>query len=55
MAGLGAGLWTTADLESMARERTTYVPAWDDRRRADRLAEWHAAVVLARTRPSEHR
>jgi glycerol kinase len=55
MAGLGAGLWTTADLESMARERTSYVPAWDDSTRTHRMTEWHAAVALARTRSSADR
>lgn len=51
LAGLGAGLWTTADLEAMPRERTSYVPRWDDRHRAWWTAVWHDAVSLARTRP----
>jgi glycerol kinase len=50
MAGLGVGLWTTADLESMPRERTSYAPVWDDHRRARSKAVWHEAVMLARTR-----
>lgn len=52
LAGLGAGLWTTADLESMPRERTSYAPAWDDSRRARSMAAWHDAVRLARIRPA---
>jgi glycerol kinase len=55
LAGLGAGLWTTADLEAMSRERTSYAPEWDERRRGEWRAGWHAAVALARTRPSDAR
>ncbi|MFB9378407.1 FGGY family carbohydrate kinase [Kineococcus gynurae] len=50
LAGVGAGLWTLADLERRAAARTPYLPA-DGTDRESRLSAWHAAVDAARRTP----
>ena len=51
VAGLGAGLWSLADLEALPRPRTGYSPASTDAERAGRRRSWHAAVAAALRRP----
>ena len=55
VAGLGAGLWTSADLERLPRARTTYSPQSTPALRGDRQRGWHAAVssALGRTHLQE--
>lgn len=46
-AGLGAGLWTLADLEDLPREHIDYQPRSAAEHRADRQRDWHTAVSAA--------
>lgn len=48
LAGVGAGLWTLADLEQRTSARTPYSPGRPDARRRQEQAAWHAAVEAAR-------
>lgn len=49
LAGLGLGLWTTADLEARAdRDLEIFTPAWDDERRKSAVARWHQRLSVAR-------
>lgn len=48
MAGLGAGLWSFAELEDLPRQRKPYRPDPDDALRALRQHAWHRAVTAAR-------
>ena len=50
VAGIGAGLWSLADLDQLARERTTYQPQSDQQQRQQRQRDWHSAVAAARSR-----
>ena len=47
VAGLGAGLWSLADLEALPRPRTAYAPRSSAPERTDRQRVWHAAVSSA--------
>lgn len=47
IAGLGAGLWTLADLESLPHPRTPYNPASEPTTRANQQRGWHAALTAA--------
>lgn len=51
MAGLGAGLWSDADLATMPRERDEFEPAADGEVVAARRASWDAAVARSRMKP----
>ncbi|GAB2580451.1 FGGY-family carbohydrate kinase [Microlunatus antarcticus] len=55
VAGLGAGLWTLADLEALPRPSTAYAPRSDDPGRTERRHRWHAAVssALSSTHPQD--
>lgn len=57
VAGLGAGVWSLADLERLPRERTAYAPRSTADERAARRRGWHAAVssALAGTHTEEAR
>lgn len=48
MAGLGAGIWSMSDLETLKRERESYHPRAAVQWRFDRQAAWHEAVARAR-------
>lgn len=48
-AGVGAGLWTLTDLESLPRARTHYAPHLGADDRAARQSTWHAAVHASRS------
>ncbi|MFE7036496.1 FGGY family carbohydrate kinase [Streptomyces sp. NPDC057621] len=49
LAGLGLGLWTTADLEQRADAGLrTFAAGWDDARRGDTVARWRHRVAAAR-------
>jgi glycerol kinase len=50
LAGLGAGLWTLGDLESLPRKHEPFTGEWDDGHRARWLAAWHDTVMLSRSR-----
>ncbi|MGI3782498.1 MAG: FGGY-family carbohydrate kinase, partial [Janthinobacterium lividum] len=54
VAGLGAGVWSSADLEALPRPRTAYAPASTG---TERQRDWHAAVAAAlrSNRPQEDR
>lgn len=47
-AGLGAGVWTLAELESLAREYDTLSPDGRDERTLRTLEEWHGALSISR-------
>ena len=47
VAGLGAGLWSLADLEALPRTRTAYSPTSTAYERDERGGDWHAAVSSA--------
>lgn len=51
LAGIGAGLWTLADLEARATARTPYSPTQPAAQRRTRQSFWHAAVAAARAIP----
>ena len=51
LAGLGAGLWSLADLEGLPRPRTAYSPTSTTAERDERRGAWHAAVSAALGRP----
>lgn len=55
VAGLGAGLWSLADLEALPRPRTVYAPHSAAPERAARQRTWHAAVTsaLSSTHPED--
>ena len=50
LAGLGAGVWTRAELEALDRPREPYEPVEAAPSRHARVAAWHAAVARARPR-----
>ena len=47
-AGLGAGIWTLADLESLSREYDTIEPDSRDDRQARLLEDWNDALSISR-------
>ncbi len=49
LAGVGAGLWTVADVCASWRERARYEPQMGEGERACLLAGWHAALGRARS------
>ncbi len=49
LAGVGAGLWTVADVRAGWRERTRFEPRMGEGERARLLAGWHEALGRART------
>ncbi len=49
LAGVGAGLWTLADVRAGWRERTRFEPRMSEGERACLLAGWHAALDRARS------
>jgi glycerol kinase len=51
LAGLGAGLWSEHDLDTLDRPYESYQPAEPPGGRAARQAGWHRAVACARGRP----
>lgn len=51
LAGLGAGLWTHADLDARARAGTVFTPNTSPEDRTARRAGWHAALARARNQP----
>ncbi|MEV4641225.1 FGGY family carbohydrate kinase [Actinoplanes sp. NPDC049548] len=51
VAGLGAGLWSIADLDRLSRAGAEYEPAATEPARQQRLDGWHAAVAAARDLP----
>ncbi|MEV8510498.1 FGGY family carbohydrate kinase [Actinoplanes sp. NPDC051475] len=51
VAGLGAGLWSIADLDRLSRTGAEYRPNSADPQRRQRLDGWHAAVAAARGLP----
>jgi glycerol kinase len=55
IAGIGAGLWSLADLERLPRERITYQPQSDEKQRQRRRSDWHAAVAAARAPHGERK
>jgi glycerol kinase len=48
LAGVGAGLWSVADVRAGWRERERFEPRMDEGERACLLAGWHRAVDRAR-------
>jgi glycerol kinase len=48
IAGVGAGVWSVADLEKLPRERTSYHPGRDRAAPANLKQVWHSAVNAAR-------
>ncbi len=50
LAGVGAGLWTLADVPSLWRERLRYEPLMSGDERERLLAGWADALALARSR-----
>jgi glycerol kinase len=50
-AGLGAGVWTWNDIESLPREREPFSPSEDDESRNRRVTSWHQAVARSRLTP----
>lgn len=49
LAGLGLGLWTTAELEQRAdTDLRITTPTWDDEKRRTALARWHQRLGTAR-------
>jgi glycerol kinase len=55
IAGLGAGLWSIADLDRLSRIGVEYQPNRADTSRQERLHGWHAAVTAARDLPRHAR
>ncbi|MGK5683124.1 FGGY family carbohydrate kinase [Actinoplanes sp. URMC 104] len=55
VAGLGAGLWTVADLDRLGRTGAGYEPSPDSKSRRERMDGWHAAVAAARELPRRSR
>jgi glycerol kinase len=51
LAGLGAGLWSADDLDTLDRAYESYQPAEPPGGRAARQAGWHRAVARARSHP----
>ncbi|WP_218617291.1 FGGY family carbohydrate kinase [Cryptosporangium aurantiacum] len=51
LAGVGAGLWSVADLTDRARATTAFAPATTPEQRRDGRAGWHAAIARSRTQP----
>jgi len=51
LAGVGACLWTVADVRDGWRERARYEPRMGEGERACLLAGWHAALARARASP----
>ncbi|WP_405667390.1 FGGY family carbohydrate kinase [Streptomyces sp. NBC_01166] len=50
LAGIGAGLWTAAELEERAdSDRQAFTPAWDEPHRQAAVAGWHRSLAAART------
>ncbi len=49
LAGVGAGLWTVADVRAGWRERTRFEPRMGEDERACLLAGWHDALDRARS------
>jgi glycerol kinase len=52
LAGLAAGLWSTAELDALPRPHDEFAPAAGAQWRASEVAAWRAAVERARYRPS---
>jgi glycerol kinase len=52
LAGIGAGMWSWAELESLQRPWETYQPREPAPSRQRRLASWHRAVSRSCFRPS---
>lgn len=50
MAGLGAGLWSEADLKELPRDRDEFTPAGDATELATRRASWAESVTRSRMR-----
>jgi len=48
LAGLGAGVWTRAELDALERPREVFQPAEPAEARRRRLEAWHAALARAR-------
>ena len=48
LAGLGAGVWTRAELDALERPREVFQPAEPADARRRRLDAWHAALARAR-------
>jgi glycerol kinase len=48
LAGIGAGLWTKADVGSIWREATRYEPRMADAERERLLHHWRLAVERAK-------
>lgn len=48
LAGVGAGIWTFADLKALPREGTVFTPATDDVRRQRLRMEWRRMVARSR-------
>jgi glycerol kinase len=55
IAGLGAGLWSIADLDRLSRTGAEYQPNLANTSRQERLHGWHAAVTAARDLPRQAR
>ena len=51
LAGLGAGVWTPADLARLRKVDRVFRPRMAPARRRELLAAWHEAVTRARTVP----
>jgi len=52
LAGLAAGLWTTAELDALPRPQNEFTSTAGAQWRASEVAAWHAAVQRARYRPT---
>lgn len=50
VAGLGHGVWSLSDLESLPREYAEYSSGCPDELRSSLLLEWHQALALAQSR-----